>query len=111
VSAVRYEVTLHVRADVAVDFGRWLHAHVGEMVALPGFTGASIGRQRDPGEEGAVVYCCAYRLRDADALDAYLRDHAPRMRDDGLRRFPGAFTATRRVFDVIADIGADVGRD
>jgi hypothetical protein len=38
-----------------------------------------------------------YRLRDRAALDDYLRDHAPRMRAEGLARFGDAFRAQRRV--------------
>jgi hypothetical protein len=38
-----------------------------------------------------------YRLRGADALAAYLRDHAPRLRADGIARFGERVRASRRV--------------
>lgn len=38
-----------------------------------------------------------YVLRDAAALDAYLHEHAPRMRADGVARFGDRFRASRRV--------------
>jgi hypothetical protein len=38
-----------------------------------------------------------YRLIDAAALEAYLRDHAPRLRADGVARFGERFRAQRRV--------------
>jgi hypothetical protein len=41
--------------------------------------------------------CAQYRMRDSDALDAYLRDHAARMRADGVARFASGFSAERRV--------------
>ena len=41
-------------------------------------------------------------LTGADALQAYLRDHAPRMREDGLARFGGRFRAQRRVLHTLA---------
>jgi|SRR5687768_1851885 len=100
-SAVVYEVTLRVAPGIADAVGDWLQAHVAEMVALPGFVDAHIARQREPSEPDVVVFCCAYRLRDAAALDDYLREHAPRMRADGLRRFPVGFAAQRRVLDVL----------
>ena len=34
---------------------------------------------------------------DQDALDEYLRDHAPRLRGDAMARFGGRFEAQRRV--------------
>ena len=105
-SAVLYEVTLRVAAGIADAVGDWLQAHVAEMVALPGFLGARIARQNEPDDADAVVYVCAYRLRDAAALADYLREHAPRMRADGLRRFPAGFAAQRRVLDVTGEFGA-----
>ena len=38
-----------------------------------------------------------YRLRDQASLDAYLRDHAPRMRAQGVEKFGEQFRAERRV--------------
>ena len=109
-SAVLYEVTLRVAPGIADAVGDWLQAHVAEMVTLPGFLDASIARQREPEDTDAVIYCCTYRLRDADALAAYLRDHAPRMRADGLARFPVGFAAQRRVSDVLGDFRASAQR-
>lgn len=104
-SAVVYEVTLRVRPQIACEFRDWLHVHAGEMLALPGFLDARVS-ELDPAEPGAVVFCCHYRLRDAGALHAYLRDHAPRMRDDGVRRFADGFSAERRILRILADYAA-----
>ena len=105
-SGVLYEVTLRVRPDLGDAYGEWLRGHVAAMLALPGFVDARIARLREPEDADAVVFCCTYRLRDAAALDDYLRDHAPRMREDGLRRFPGGFTAQRRVLVLLDEVGA-----
>lgn len=50
-----------------------------------------------PPGPGRVGLCTRYRLADRAAVDAYLRDHAPRLRADGIARFGGRFHATRRV--------------
>ena len=92
-SAVVYEVTLRVRPAIATAYRAWLDDHVREIVALPGFLDARV----------SLVFCCHYRLSGAAAFDAYLRDHAPRLREDGLRRFGDGFTATRRVLEVVAE--------
>ena len=103
-SAVLYEVTLRVERDIAGDYQRWLHGHVREMLALPGFLDARVSEVLDPPPgDDAAVYCCHYRLVDAAALDAYLREHAPRMRADGQQRFGARFSAQRRVMTVLAD--------
>lgn len=43
----------------------------------------------------------AIPLRDAAALGAYLRDHAPAMRAEGVARFGDRFGATRRVMAAV----------
>lgn len=103
-SNVLYEVTLQVERDIAGDYRAWLHGHVREMLALPGFLDARLSEVDDPAPDGdATVFCCHYRLQDAAALDAYLREHAPRMRAEGLERFGQRFNARRRVMTVLAD--------
>jgi antibiotic biosynthesis monooxygenase (ABM) superfamily enzyme len=93
-----YEVNLDVRADIYADYRAWLAAHVGEILALPGFLSAEIFEGRDPppaqGRRALTVY---YRVADTGSLDRYFAEHAPRLREDGKRRFGDAFTATRRV--------------
>jgi antibiotic biosynthesis monooxygenase (ABM) superfamily enzyme len=94
--AVIYEVTLHVRASVADAYLAWLREHIVEMLTLPGFETAELDALVT---ESATErsWCVRYRLHDRSALDDYLRDHAPRMRDAGIARFGDAFHAERRV--------------
>ncbi|MBS0194027.1 MAG: DUF4286 family protein [Proteobacteria bacterium] len=99
--AVIYEVTVHVAEARAADYLAWLREHVAQMLALPGFEGAAMEALLDetPGERG---YCVRYRLRDRDALEDYLREHAPRMRAEGLARFGDGMRAQRRVLAPLA---------
>ena len=98
-----YEVNLFVRLEIAVEYREWLDAHVREIVALPGFLGAEVFERREPAAgEGELALCTQYRLRDAAALDEYLREHAPRLRADGIARFGDRFRAERRVLEASA---------
>lgn len=99
---VLYEVTLHAQPAIVDDMRAWLPVHIAEMLALPGFVDARLSELL-PAEAGTTVFCCHYRLRDAAALDDYLREHAARMRDDGLRRFGDGFSAQRRILRVLAE--------
>jgi hypothetical protein len=92
---ILYEVRLDVDAEVATDYRDWLGTHVREILALPGFLRADI--LSEPRAVGRIGWCVHYWLADRAALDGYLRDHAPRLRADGLARFPGKFTGERRV--------------
>ena len=98
-----YEVNLYPQASIEAEYRAWLDAHVLEMCALPGFLGAEVFERRDPAApEGELALCVHYRLRDAEALEAYFREHAPRLRADGIARFGDRFRAERRVLDSLA---------
>ena len=61
-----YEVNLSVRRDIEADYRAWLDAHVREILALPGFTGATVA-YADPGREPVCV-------EDIDAVtQSYVR--------------------------------------
>jgi hypothetical protein len=94
-----YEVTLDISTDLAHEFDGWLKEHVREMLALPGFHDARILKPEGapPGTERRVVQ---YTLGSRAELDHYIAEHAPRMREDGIRRFGDKMQASRRVFDL-----------
>ena len=94
---ILYEVNLEIDAEIASDYLAWLDAHVREIRALPGFLGAELFDDAERSSAQQRSLCVQYRLASAADLDAYLRDHAPRLRADGQARFGGRFRATRRV--------------
>lgn len=97
-----YEVNLDVEEGLAADYLDWLRQHIAEMLALPGFLDAGLAEVLEPARPGWRRWSVAYRLRDRAALDAYLAEHAPAMREDGLRRFGTRFEASRRVLQPLA---------
>ena len=98
-SPLVYEVTLDIQADAAAEFDAWLKDHVAHMLALPGFHDARILKPEgpEPGTERRVVQ---YTLGSRGELDQYLAEHAPRMREDGVKRFGDKLKSSRRVFDL-----------
>ena len=95
---ILYEVNLEVRDDALAAFRAWLAEHIEEILRLPGFLSAEVLERRDPPPpDGLRPLTVHYRLIDGAALERYLTQDAPRMREAGLRRFGDAFTATRRV--------------
>lgn len=95
---IAYEVTLFVQSAIEAEFRAWLDAHVRAILALPGFAGGEIFDRAEPvADAGEFVVCVVYRLHDAEALQAYFRDHAPAMRAEGVARFGERFRAERRV--------------
>jgi len=64
------------------------------MLDTPGIATFDLMRWK-PGPKDRS-WCARYRMRDQAALDTSLRDHAPRMRGEGIARFGDAFRAGRR---------------
>jgi hypothetical protein len=93
---VLYEVNLEADAAIEGPFDTWLRDHIADLLQIDGFRSAEIlGDESAP--PGRVRRIVQYRLRDQAALDAYLREHAPRMRAQGVARFGERFSADRRV--------------
>ena len=94
-----YEVSLQVDRDIVADYLHWLHGHITQIVALPGFVGAELLQTREDAalDSTRCGYVVVYRLTDAAALQRYFDEFAPALRADGQARFGGRFSATRRV--------------
>lgn len=82
---VRYTVAVTFPDDqIAARWLQWLrNGHVAEVLA-GGATAAEVVRRDGP----VIEYEVRYSFPSREALDAYERQHAPRLRAEGLRLFP-----------------------
>lgn len=96
-ASVVYEVTCHLDVDVVDAWLAWIPGHVAEILAVPGMLSAQLWEVVDPVPARRRSFCVAYAVQDWAALEAYLTDHAPRLRADGVARFGARFVAERRV--------------
>ena len=90
-----YEVNIQVDNDAAEAMAVWMKEHVREMLDLDGFEGAT-WYVLDP-EKGRQRWSVHYQVESWRRLNAYFENHAETMRQDGLDRFGGKFSADRRV--------------
>jgi hypothetical protein len=93
-----YEVRIAVDAAIEGDYRRWLDGHVHEILSLPGFERAELLREDADGER--PVFVVRYHLGSRGALEHYLREHAARLRAQGIERFGDRFSASRRVLEL-----------
>lgn len=90
-----YEVNLQVDNSAAEEMAVWMKEHIREMLRFSGFERAA-WYQRNP-DSGRQQWTVQYHVATRRDLDAYFEQHADRMRQDGLDRFGGRFTADRRI--------------
>jgi hypothetical protein len=92
-----YEVECQLDPDIVADYDAWLPGHVRDVLACPGFHGASIEiPETPPGERQRRRV--RYRVEGAAALDHYLENNATRLRTETAQRFGGRVHCERRVF-------------
>jgi uncharacterized protein YcbX len=96
--SILYEVTLHIDASLADSYDHWLHQHMDDMLALPGFDSAAVHAvEADPEHAETFSRVVHYQLADRASFDAYLHNHAQRMREEGMKRFGNRVRANRRI--------------
>lgn len=99
---VIYEVNLSIDNEIFKDYKAWLDAHILEMLKFPGFLNATVLNELREGAEldNQKHLTVQYQLQSEEDLQSYFNEHAAKMRGDGVNRFKGRFSATRRTFEV-----------
>lgn len=96
---VIYEVNLTVNNDIFQEYYHWLVPHVEMILQFRGFKKARISKEKIAEDNiSTTKLTVQYTLDTEENLDAYLKNHSPAMREDGIKRFGDKFSATRRVF-------------
>ncbi len=95
---VIYEVELEADRAIEKSFDTWLRDHVADVLQFEGFQSADI-LHTDSGDPGRIRRLVQYRLHDRAALERYLRDHAERMRKEGVGRFAEQARSAERVLE------------
>ena len=99
-AAYSYEVHITVTTAIVEDYLRWLPEHVQRMLQFKGFIQARIMLEQDDTATTPATHkkiSVYYNLASREDLEAYFKDHAPKMRAEALALFGEQFSATRRV--------------
>ncbi len=94
---VLYEVDYQAEAAIEGPFDTWLRDHTADVLQFDGFLSAELLDDDTAAPAGQIRRLVQYRLRNRAALETYLREHAPRMRAQGVEKFGERYSAQRRV--------------
>lgn len=97
---VIYEVNLLINANIYNEFQLWLKEHAKEMLQFPGFIEAHILRPENEDTESQKKLTVQYQIDNQSSLTIYFNQFAPKMREEGLKRFKDKFSAERRIYEV-----------
>ncbi|MGZ3768316.1 MAG: DUF4286 family protein [Bdellovibrio sp.] len=97
---VTYIVHLMVRHEVYADYVEWLKTvHINEVLACPGFIGAELCLRKGGSlEASSRDVKVIYKIKDEEHLKLYMTEYAMKLREKGLEKFPGQFSAQREVW-------------
>ena len=97
-----YEITAMVRAELCDEYERFMReTHIPDLMRTGAFVGASFSRS------GPGRYRIRYEARGRATLDAYLAEHAPRLRSHFNETFPSGIDVSREEWDVLESWSRD----
>lgn len=97
---VKYITHLTVRHEVYPELVEWLKSeHIPELLQVPGFVNAELclrkgGNMESSSKEVKVIYS----IKDEEDIKNYISNWAMKLREKGLEKFPGQFSANREVW-------------
>lgn len=97
---VQYHVHVTVRSEVFLEYLAWLRGeHIQEVLMTPGFIDADLLYNKAGAlESSSYQVKIIYRLESENALKSYLNERALALREKGLQKFPGQFSAQREIW-------------
>lgn len=99
-----YNVTINVEESIHDEWLLWMkEIHIPEMLAIGKFTNARMLKVLVEEEMGGITYAIQYTTDSKETLEKYYTEEAPRMREEGIKRFSNKFVAFRTELQLISD--------
>lgn len=96
-----YNVTVNVEETINTAWLKWIKEHIPQVLATGKFTEAKLTKVLVDEELGGVTYSIQYKANSRESLDAYYREDADRLRNDGLKQFADKTLAFRTELEII----------
>ncbi len=105
-----YNITINVDDSVHDEWLNWMKTeHIPKVLATGKFEKATFSQVLIEEEMGGKTYSVQYRCYSREALDAYYRDDAEKLRDEGLKKFADKMLAFRTELQVIDEYTVSLG--
>lgn len=101
-----YNVTINVDDSIRLDWLQWIKPHIKEVLATGRFTNAKLTQVLTDEEVDGTTYAIQYMAESRANLNAYYELDAPKLREDGLKKFGDKMLAFRTELFVIDEFNA-----
>ena len=99
-----YNVTINIDYSVHDQWLAWMmEKHIPEMMETGKFFKAKIVKVLVVEEMGGTTYSIQYFTENKDTLEAYYKEDAPRMREEGQRLFGDKMLAFRTELELLKE--------
>ncbi|WP_335972642.1 DUF4286 family protein [Gaetbulibacter jejuensis] len=96
-----YNVTVNIDESIHEEWLNWIKNHIALVLATGHFTEAKLTKVLIEEEMGGTTYSIQYRAKSREDLDAYYKNHADALRQDGLKRFADKMLAFRTELEIV----------
>ncbi len=96
-----YSVTVSIDKEVAKEWHQWMKTvHIPQVMETNLFTEYKMCKVLHVEDEGET-YSTQYTFRTMEDMEAYQKDHAPRLQGDMKALYEGKYVAFRTVLEIV----------
>ena len=96
-----YNVTVNIEDSIHDEWLLWIKEHIPQVLSTGKFEKATLTKVLVEEDMGGQTYSIQYRSYSREALDAYYKDDADKLRQEGLKRFAGKSVAFRTELQIV----------
>lgn len=104
-----YNVTSNIDESIHNQWLTWMkEEHIPQVLATGKFEKATLAKVLVEEDMGGVTYAIQYRANSREALEAYYKEDAPRLRADGLKMFADKVLSFRTELQILDEYSVKV---
>ncbi len=96
-----YNVTSNIDESIHQKWLEWIKEHIPQVLATGYFVEAKLTKVLVKEDLGGVTYSVQYRAKSRDALEAYYKNDAGRLRQESLKHFGDQVLSFRTELEII----------
>lgn len=96
-----YNITANIDQSIHDEWVIWIKEHIPQILATGKFTEAKLTKILVEEELGGTSYSIQLRAKSREALDAYYREDAERLQQEGVAKFADKMLTFRTELEII----------
>ncbi|WP_026754143.1 DUF4286 family protein [Sediminibacter sp. Hel_I_10] len=104
-----YNVTINIDDSAHDEWLTWMkNEHIPQVLGTGKFNNATFSQVLVEEDMGGKTYSVQYRAFSRAALDAYYKEHAEKLRNEGLKKFADKMLSFRTELEIVDEYNIEV---